>query len=259
MKVYLSHASMEFNSGRASVHLERGNERIKLKISGSGIGVYRSKKRESLGGSRGVRRFIGGVRYLMGRDRKESDEWDISAAATIRFDSGASREEYLKKGSLTRTWDPVLEPDLDITVDGTTFRPSTWPAFEFNTQGQKSIVSVQEERASIEVWREGEKVMDAHLVYTDIDRFSWSAESIDWRELVWRRYGTSIGFWIERELDRALDTVDDPCIDSHRVCEVGVIEEEVEYDKSRGCCGSHDETIEHDSGRVFKIGFNYGH
>lgn len=50
------------------------------------------------------------------------------------------------------------------------------------------------------------------------------------------------------------------CMDNYRVAREGNAAEEDAYDaaRDRGCCGSCDEILDTEDGRV-KVGFNYGH
>lgn len=76
-----------------------------------------------------------------------------------------------------------------------------------------------------------------------------------------RKYGKEIGKWVSGKLMEAIKETGDHCIDNERVCEIGNPEDMVAYERQRetGCCGFHDEEIDHSSGRKFFIGFNYGH
>ena len=76
-----------------------------------------------------------------------------------------------------------------------------------------------------------------------------------------RKYGKEIGKWVSGKL---LDKSREDgfiCVDNERICEVGNPEDMVAYERRRetGCCGFHDEEIDHSSGRKFFIGFNHGH
>lgn len=75
------------------------------------------------------------------------------------------------------------------------------------------------------------------------------------------RYGNEIGTWLFNKIQTALKTVNNTIIDKRRVAEVGHRVENIIYEdmKDEGFGDPYDELIKHkNTGREFKIGFNYG-
>ena len=61
-------------------------------------------------------------------------------------------------------------------------------------------------------------------------------------------------------ISNAFRYVNDSCIDNWRCSDDSIVENFKYNDaKNNGCCGFYDKTIELNSGRKFKFGFNYGH
>lgn len=92
------------------------------------------------------------------------------------------------------------------------------------------------------------------------------------RDCLIYRYGKEQGEFVSEELDALIEENGDSCIDNHRVAAEDEQDEVTAYNNRRGegCCGSEDgkvtwmPTSEEDrkrwpEGRVFLIGFNYGH
>jgi len=130
--------------------------------------------------------------------------------------------------------------------------------FELSAKGARTTYSFG--KSALEArFAAGEESRMFRLAYESLNSFQSDMLSFD--ELLWRRYGAEIGFWIERRFAatrhrEAGNMVETDC---YRIAEVGNESEEREFENMRGCCGSFEAIIEHGSGRKFRIGFNYGH
>ena len=81
-------------------------------------------------------------------------------------------------------------------------------------------------------------------------------------EYLTTRYNDEVGQWVNDQIKKMIEEIDDPCTDNFRVAELGTPYEfhVYKYIENEGCCGFEDREITHEpSGRVFKIGCNYGH
>lgn len=76
------------------------------------------------------------------------------------------------------------------------------------------------------------------------------------------KYGPEIDAWIQVQIEQLEKETGDNCIDNHRWAEKNCRPEMKRYRNAvkHGCCGFADKEITHpETGRIFMVGFNYGH
>lgn len=66
--------------------------------------------------------------------------------------------------------------------------------------------------------------------------------------------------FVQDQLHRLVESVDDNCCDALRWCEIGNADQEAIFARIEdgGCCGSVEEEAEFE-GRTYRFGLNYGH
>lgn len=74
-------------------------------------------------------------------------------------------------------------------------------------------------------------------------------------------FGQELSLWVLNRLEIELNQNDYEYPDNFRFYELGNIKQEqvFKFTSEKGCCGSYEKSFKHPSGRVFVIGFNYGH
>ncbi len=85
---------------------------------------------------------------------------------------------------------------------------------------------------------------------------------IEDKKLIKDLYGIDVYNWTEEVLKEIWkDKKTYYYIDNIRITLVGDINQEKEYNLlyNKGCCGFYDHEFEFKDGRIFKIGFNFGH
>jgi hypothetical protein len=66
--------------------------------------------------------------------------------------------------------------------------------------------------------------------------------------------------WLCNQAGNIYRNLNDGCIDNFRCCAGDSMSEQYRYSYDNGCCGFSDNIVQNPlTGRVFMIGFNYGH
>lgn len=145
---------------------------------------------------------------------------------------------------------------------GDSVRFDTYPAVVRLKGGHRGYgdVYVTAGMEGVDIWAErkgGDPSVFWRVPYDKIDRFPLDT-SMGWQDLLVKRYGAGTGYFLEREMAKVSEGYQ--YADSYRVAEKGESWEEDDFDKNRGCCGQKEWTVKDPkTGRVFRLGFNYGH
>ncbi len=79
-------------------------------------------------------------------------------------------------------------------------------------------------------------------------------------DILEERYGEEIGSFLVTRLTNELWKGEFENADHFRVCDISIPEEMESFELNRGCCGTHEIQVTHPgTGRMFWLGFNYGH
>lgn len=258
MRVYLSDAFFEFEGNVGTCWIYRGDEKFRVRASLNGFAVYRHKLRQEA--KDGIRSWLVGLASLTGFKRDTKDNWDLVGCMSFSVDGRRPDDRLLDNGTMVRSWDNTLEPPVRIDIGECKFRPSSWPSFRFRSSKFETWIVLSEDRVGLKYQRSDESgtAIRKILNLEGVDRYSMGT-LVDWREVLWRRYGTDIGFWLERKIDNRIKRHADSTVNSIRFCDVTSSIEHEEFNRLRSCCMSFEQEIEHSSGKRFRIGFNYGH
>ena len=263
MRVYLSDAFFEFGSSLATCWIYHEDEKVRVRSASNGFSVYRYKLREKLESTdRGkiltLANLVGTAQLF--KERKKDDVWDLFGCASFSVNGDRIDDRLLDDGTMVRSWDNTIEPPVRVDVGDCSLRPSSWPSFRYDTGQSDTWVVVSGDRVGLkcEFLKEERPTIRKVLNIEDVDRLSLGTV-VGWREILWRRYGTEVGFWVERQIDARIEEHADETCDSIRFCDMNNQIERDEFYALRSCCMSYEESIEHESGAEFRIGFNYGH
>lgn len=95
------------------------------------------------------------------------------------------------------------------------------------------------------------------VAYKTIRRARFEAERREWEDVLPK----AIVNWADDQIMRDIAENESQCCDNTRVALVGNTSQERRYrrQKERGCCGSTDWTATGPDGKVYMLGYNFGH